>query len=99
MGHGQNFPVICLSLQGWVIPWAAYLLHFPGLSSCFGTPFCPQEKVSGLNNIIAFDPSCFIDCADARNYVVDFTITTNVNQGSQILTGILLVFVGLLTVC
>jgi hypothetical protein len=90
--------LICLSHRGWEIHGVADLLLFPGLSSYLGTPFCPQEKVTGLDNTISIDPSCFIDCADAGDYVVDFTITTTVNWCSQILTKVLLVFGGLLTV-
>lgn len=56
MGHGQKFPVICLSLQGWANFWAADLLLFPGVASCSGRSFCPQEKFNGLVDTISIDP-------------------------------------------
>ena len=55
-GHDQKFPVICLSHQVLAIHRAADLLHFPSLSSYFGRPFCPQEKVKGVGNTISIDP-------------------------------------------
>jgi hypothetical protein len=54
MGHGQNFPVICVSHQGWAIHWAADL-QFPGLSGCVVHPLFPQEKVKGVGNTISIN--------------------------------------------
>lgn len=34
------------------IHWAADLLLFPGLASCLGEPFGPQENVKDLRNAV-----------------------------------------------
>ena len=57
MGHDQKFPVSYRSRQGLAVHWVADLLLFPGRSSIFGSPFCSQQKVTGLDNTIPIDPS------------------------------------------
>ena len=45
MGHGQSFPVICLSQQGWEIYWAAVAPLFPDLGRFPRHPFRLLDEV------------------------------------------------------
>jgi hypothetical protein len=78
--------------------WAADLLHFPGLWSRFVCPFCSQGKSQVCEQYHfhqAFVP--LIDYMDADVYGLGLQFTT-INRSSQILTGVFLLFSGLLTV-
>ena len=52
-GHDLKIPVYGPYHYGLAIHWAAVFLAFPGLASCLGSPFCPQEKLKDLDSTVS----------------------------------------------